>query len=860
MNQLQKLYIAIVNFLLDILKATKQFPRRIRPNLRESSKWFSRLFSGDLETREKLFEYFRWHFKEIVFCVLLAVLIAGVDKVQQFFSAYALDILQGPESFARFAFAFAGNGFVIFWLCYVFWHKPKRTTLLVGILGKRRAESYRNYYKKPGNVWRVAVTAAMPLLLTGAGLAQSIIKNSQSGSVVKIVWFLNSYPLPVLGLAALLFLGMAVLFQPRTPVNATLGTLQANLWRNMAFMIITVIGLLFVFYGYHQLQSNHLLLKGIALFMLVFAPPLVLALMLHGFSECLVKSAEIVTNKENGQVAAAKRFAKSYNVLLWTSYLSSFVALVLLNMKDVTTTEAFSTLVFPVAMLIFIAIAYYQAIDWLSYNMSTFRFSILIIVVIGLMLTGPQRHYEIKYKARSEAGKQQRASLEVYFIHWLKDRFERGILGTEGNNNIYLVATEGGGSRAGAWTTAVLTGIDEALQGKFKQQCFAISGISGGSIGTVATLAWWDNAQSLSIAPQDLYRDSTARARYIGRIFERNYISSALAGIFFYDGFQQNSVFSWLYPSHYSRTDRHQDEESDAVQRAMLDVFGDYNRSRIPELYLKQKDFLDLYYKDNTGTPRIGLPLFFSNTCRVEEGRRSIPSPILINTESVSKGVKWPGNAGILDIIEAKDKDQKTNMRLSLGEVASLSELFPFVNSTVHMGVNVGTFMDGGVYENMGLTTLYEISTAAQAILLSPNEDTLCSLFPDDGQRQAFLTQMKAVKIKMVLIFNTEHLDHLEHAGRKRTLQFFDPITTLLQTPFGGHTDHIYHKTINDFGVANVVEFPYMLNKEYDDPGNKSKKPDDPIVMSRWLSRHDLDAIMRTAELRIKSRIKQVEQ
>ncbi len=412
MNKLQKLFAAIVNFLHDILIASKRFPRRIRPNLRESSKWFRQLFSGDLETRVKLFEYYRWHLKEIIFCVLLAVLISGVDKVQQFFSAYALDILRGPESFVRFSFAFAGNGFVIFCLCYVFWHKPKRTTLLVGILGKQRAESYRNYYKKPGNLWRVAVTAAMPLLLTGAGLAQSIIKNSQSGSVVKVVWFLNSYPLPVLGLATLLFLGLAILFQPRIPVNATLETHQRNLWRNLTFMVITVIGLLITFYWYHHFQS-HLFLKGIVLFLLVFTPPLVLALMLHGFSECLVKSADIVLKKENGQVAAAKRFAKSYDVLLWTSYLSSFVALVLLNMKDVTTSEAFSTLVFPVAMLIFIAIAYYQAIDWLSYNMSTFRFSILIIVIIGLLWTGPQRHYEIKYKARSEAGKQQRASLAI---------------------------------------------------------------------------------------------------------------------------------------------------------------------------------------------------------------------------------------------------------------------------------------------------------------------------------------------------------------------------------------------------------------------------------------------------------------
>jgi hypothetical protein len=423
------------------------------------------------------------------------------------------------------------------------------------------------------------------------------------------------------------------------------------------------------------------------------------------------------------------------------------------------------------------------------------------------------------------------------------------------SSQIYLVATEGGGSRAGAWTAAVLTGLDKAMGGKFQQQCFAISGISGGSIGAASVLSWWDNAQQLQIQPNQLYANDTARTRYIGRVFKRNYISSSLAGIFFYDGFQHNALFSWMYPRQLSRTDRLQEEEADAVRLAMLDVFGEKACSRLRSNYLKETDFLGLYYQNNNGIPKIGLPLFFPNTCRVEEGRRGICSPVLLNSNTSSKGAKYPGNPGLIDIVEAKDKAGQTSMRLSLGEATSLSELFPFINSTVHMGESVGTFMDGGVYENMGLTTLYEIRSALKAVQAAPDTALIRQLFPDDARARRFLAFIKNVRFKLVLIYNTEHLDHDLNPHRSRTVQFLDPITTLLHTPFGGHTDYVYHKTKNDFGDSNVVEFPLLLLEDFALSAKYSRKPSDPIVMSRWLSNYEMAVIMERAEKRVKERM-----
>jgi len=859
MKLLQNLPIALQNFIARIIKSTLAFRERRTFNGRETWTWLGQLYRGEQDTRGKLYEYLKWHRKEIFFCFLLAFLISGVDKVQHFFSAFAIDIVKGPLSFGMFALAFVGNGLVIFWLCYVFWHKPKRTTWFESVLGKVERDKYKEYYQRPGNVWRVSATAAMPLLLASAGLAQSIIKEESyekhSNTLLYMIsWVLNSYPLLVLLAISLLFVVLTFLLQPRTQNDAPLKTHQAMLWRNLIFMGISIIVLLLLFWFFNKAGVVY---KCLALILLVYLPPTLLTFVLNGFSECLVKSDKMIEENTESGIVAAKRFSKAYDRLMWTSYLCSGLALALLNLKWATGTELFSIIVFPIAMIIFIAVAYYMAIDWLTYNMLPLRFYLLVVTICLLVWFGPQEHYEIKYKAPPQSNIMERASLENYFLHWFKDRMDQKLFADSLSNQIYLVATEGGGSRAGAWTSAVLTELDSTMNGRFQQQCFAISGVSGGSIGTASTLAWWDNARILNIKPQDLYKDSTARKRYIGRIFKRNYISTSLAGLFFYDGFQQNILFSWLFPDQYSRTDRHQDEESDAVRLALLELYGK-DTAKCKDLnpfYLKETDFLGLYYRGNTAVPRIGLPLFFPNTCRVEEGRRGVSSPVLLNTKTESQGPKFPGNAGLLDIIGEKDRTCKAKMRLSLGEVASLSELFPFVNSTVHMGEEVGTYMDGGVYENMGLTTLYEIRAALGHIKTSPDTTVLSRLFPELAQREAFVSLLQKVTFKLVLIYNTEHLDHYQNPQQDRTLQFLDPITALLQTPFGGHTDYVYHKTKIDFGEENVVEFPLLLEDDFDPGKEYARKPTDPIIMSRWLSRSEMDKIMLRSRERVQDRL-----
>ena len=61
-----------------------------------------------------------------------------------------------------------------------------------------------------------------------------------------------------------------------------------------------------------------------------------------------------------------------------------------------------------------------------------------------------------------------------------------------------IVATAGGGIRAAYWTAAVLDKLDTQSDGKVRPYLFAVSGVSGGSVGATAfeaALAKYDEGQ-----------------------------------------------------------------------------------------------------------------------------------------------------------------------------------------------------------------------------------------------------------------------------------------------------------------------------------------------------------------------------
>ena len=850
-----------------MMNQSESFSGRIRRNYRENQQWLLELWNNQDNERNKLLQYYRWHFKELLLCVLLAFLLTRVDKVQQFFSAFAIEIKTGDHTFLQFAVVFALNGLVVFWLCYVFWHKPARLHLgRTGrlVFGDRRREDFEAYYKKPGGAWRVAMVSGLPMLLVNAALSIALLRDNelivQRPSALSL-WLDNNSFL-VLIILALLYLLKGSLIRPRfhnmeeeslggrhltDPLTAAdYDVLLGELWRafriNLWLLPAGVFFLTFLlwFYPYPSFFNY------VVLLFFVITPPLVVAFFLSSFSECLIIERKKEEHCKKEGIAFHSKFEKWYNGLMRSSYLVSVAIFLMVNNKGVTSQEWFSEWMFPVAMLMFIFIAYFQAIDLLIYNMTRLRVYLFFLFwIVLLVYFGQSGHYRLKFNGEvPKSGSLRRTGLETYFLTWAKDRFV-----ANDSSDVFLVASEGGGSRSGAWTSAVLTQLDSASGGAFKRRCFAISAVSGGAVGTAATLALWDNAIKSGISDTTLYTNGK-RDAYVARIFRRNYISTALAGIFFYDLLQQLPGPNLLYKGQYSRTDRHQDEEDNAVCAGLGEILGP--KCLIQYNYLKKTNFLSLYYdnewRDKVAKPKTTLPLFFPNTCRVEDGRRGIVSPILMDSAEIKTNPKDPFNAAVVDIIGiGRDKDPTKS--LSLGEATSLSELFPYVNSPVFIDENTGSFMDGGAYENLGLTTLYEVKVSLKNICAAPDTAWIAKNIPDSlrGDFTGYLTKMR---FKILLIYNSDnHGDEKRARYDNKSVKLFDPIVAMMQTPFGGHTDYIYHKVRSEPGGEDVIDFPMLINSGYD-----NTRPDK-IVMSRWLSKFELDEILRRARERVRSKL-----
>ena len=830
--------------------------QRMRLNSHEAFDWFLKVFHKEEDERTRFLQSIFWHLKEILLCLLLACLLARVEQFQQFFSAFALDIKANNRTFLEFALIFTGNGFMIFWLSYVFWHKPaslfsnRITRLLFGVQPNR---GFDLYYQHSGGMWRVAILAGIPLLLVDAALALSLLHENGLDGNMRVntglsAWLVN-HSLCVIILVTIVFGLFTIVFRPRVPENASLKTRRSKLFANLLVFggVIATLTLLFWCYPFYFRRNETL--NYLVLLVLIFAPPLSVTFLLHSFSQCLIKEREPLLTAPT-RPAGKMRFAAVYQTLRILSYCMGVLIFLLVNNKNITVQEWFSLAMFPVAMLLFVFVAYYQLLDLLFYNMAAHRlyfyFFLLILLTIGL---GQHEHNQVKFNGQP-AGSMMRASLEHYFLSWAADRFPADSLST-----VYLVAAEGGGSRAGAWTAAVLTQLDSITGGRFQRQCFAISSVSGGSVGAAATLALWDNARMLNQPAALLYADSN-RSKYIRRIFERNYISTALAGIFFYDAFQQIPILNWAYVSNYSRTDRHQDEESDAVRLGLSEVFPKTNQ--ILPRYFKETNFLGLYYAhqrtDLVPQPKTALPLFFPNTCRVQDGRRGIASPVEMDTARLRRVSDNPFYAAV-DIVGIARKTAPYRA-LSLGEVTSMSELFPFVNSNVYVDENTGSFMDGGAYENLGLTTLTEIHKALTGICANPDSAALLRLFPDTIQRKAFQIFIRQLRFKLILIYNVNN-HGLEDYVRfeNNSIQILDPITALLQTPFSGHTDYMYHRTWAELGPERVVDFPLTIASKNAASQNGAEQ----IVMSRWLSTYDVGVILRQARTCVSGNIQRLE-
>lgn len=260
---------------------------------------------------------------------------------------------------------------------------------------------------------------------------------------------------------------------------------------------------------------------------------------------------------------------------------------------------------------------------------------------------------------------------------------------------IILVAASGGGLRAAYWTATSLAALRYRNPG-FEGRLFAISSVSGGSLGAVlyaaiardsaagdAPLECRAGEQLVSSSPADF----GLLHRCIRGFMGHDFLSPLLAKMVAPDFLQL------LFPIPIRAFDR-----SLALEKSWEESY-----SATVERASMSEGFLALT-RDTTP----GVPALFLNSTHVETGKRYVTASLVRNDTTLEHS--RDSSRAMLDSRDLLDILQSD---MTLASAAHNSARFPYVSPPGRVQRNdsaeFGHVVDGGYFENSGLATLREV-------------------------------------------------------------------------------------------------------------------------------------------------------
>jgi hypothetical protein len=243
----------------------------------------------------------------------------------------------------------------------------------------------------------------------------------------------------------------------------------------------------------------------------------------------------------------------------------------------------------------------------------------------------------------------------------------------EGPVPMVIVATAGGGIRAAYWTATVLDRLQSvfAREGGLRPYLFAISGVSGGSVGAVAFDA--------VLAARDEGRCAEKACPPATKYLNADFLAPALASLVFVDA-----------PASFLPDLGHGDRGA-ALEKSFEDASGGQ----------LERPFLSMFpYKGDTPAeaPAPWRPVLLLNATHEETGKRIITGHVKIERNVFIDS---------LDALDVLGDDVRAST------AAHNSARFSYVSPAGDLGSGRGSVIDGGYFENYGALTALEVARAA---------------------------------------------------------------------------------------------------------------------------------------------------
>jgi hypothetical protein len=311
----------------------------------------------------------------------------------------------------------------------------------------------------------------------------------------------------------------------------------------------------------------------------------------------------------------------------------------------------------------------------------------LPLVTIALALAAGHSLWNDNHEVRLAAAEPQRPELAEAFRAWVEAR--QGERADEQAIPVVLVAAEGGGLRAAYWTATAIGRIQDRAP-DFARHVFAISGVSGGSLGAAVFASLVDRDLSRGggaqrpLGPCEDKAEPGPGPEGYGRFeacsaaaLSANFLAPTLARMLASDFAQ------WFTPIPVASFDRAGALEG-SWALAYSGATGDDPLSR---------PFLDLRARHPNQVPALVL-----NVAHVESGRRVIQSPFRFEASL------FPDS---YDLLAAAGSDLP--LKTAVHNSARFAYISPAGRLRARGGAELGHVVDGGYFENSGAVTLLEL-------------------------------------------------------------------------------------------------------------------------------------------------------
>jgi hypothetical protein len=404
-----------------------------------------------------------------------------------------------------------------------------------------------------------------------------------------------------------------------------------------------------------------------------------------------------------GQLAKSGKVVLLLTILLWLGLLLLF------TFQSGRQGAVKATLAFgPMATVLLFAALWIPIGSALVYAGKLTRlplFIILLILAVSFSAADWNDNHLIRYKKDEALAKPM--DYNEGFKQWLSGRCDRDAYDTY---PVFIVSAEGGGLRAAYFASLVLAKLQDANPA-FAHHVFAISGVSGGSLGgaVFAGLAakYVDHDGAQPCNPQVKLPSDKAQSGMRGmtdEVLGQDLLSPLLASMLYPDLLQR------FLPLPIQRFDR---------ARALEDAMGYYWYSATGGSEFYNNFYLyDLYQdaasRQSTFATR-STPALFLNVTRVETGEQMVVSNLN------PAGPDTERNNLLNGLTSLADADP--TMSLPLCTAACLSARFPLVTPAGYLPAKVpdgqgnikdGKFryVDGGYFENSGTATVLDLLSA----------------------------------------------------------------------------------------------------------------------------------------------------